>query len=74
MPTHPWYLGTDDLAFNSFLRLLAIHHGIMATFQPPPSYTAQQLAALYPSSLELRQVQVIFRHGCFPVLYLHIHT
>ncbi|KAF8247060.1 phosphoglycerate mutase-like protein [Wilcoxina mikolae CBS 423.85] len=35
----------------------------MSTFQPPPSYTAQQLAALYPSTLELRQVQVIFRHG-----------
>ncbi|CCX12333.1 histidine phosphatase superfamily [Pyronema domesticum] len=35
----------------------------MATFVPPPAYTAQQLAQLYPSSLELRQVQVIFRHG-----------
>jgi len=35
----------------------------MATFQPPPPYTAEQLSALYPSKLELRQVQVIFRHG-----------
>ncbi|KAA8893656.1 histidine phosphatase superfamily [Sphaerosporella brunnea] len=35
----------------------------MSTFHPPPPYTPEQLAALYPSGLELRQVQVIFRHG-----------
>ncbi|KAI5857050.1 histidine phosphatase superfamily [Tricharina praecox] len=35
----------------------------MTTLNLPPPYTAEQLAALYPSNLELHQVQVIFRHG-----------
>ena len=39
----------------------------MSTFTPPLPLTAQQLAGLYPAGLELRQVQVLFRHGCFPL-------
>ena len=48
------------------LRLLPITAASMSTFTPQLPPTAQQLAELYPASLELRQVQVLFRHGCFP--------
>nr|POE86604.1 putative acid phosphatase spbc4.06 [Quercus suber] len=35
----------------------------MTTLSPRPSYTSEELAALYPSFLELTQVQVLLRHG-----------
>jgi hypothetical protein len=40
----------------------------MTTFNPPPPYTADELKRLYPSLLELRQVQIIFRHGALQLL------
>ena len=35
----------------------------MATLQPRPPYTAEELARLYPRDLELQQVQILLRHG-----------
>lgn len=35
----------------------------MTTLIPRAPYTQEELATLYPSDLELRQVQVILRHG-----------
>ncbi|KAH8152453.1 uncharacterized protein LAJ45_03293 [Morchella importuna] len=35
----------------------------MTTFVPPPPYSPQELKSLYPESLELHLVQLIFRHG-----------
>lgn len=35
----------------------------MTTLTPRTPYTKQELATLYPSDLELQQVQVILRHG-----------
>lgn len=37
----------------------------MTSFQPQ-SWSPEQLKTLYPPNLELRQVQVIFRHGIAP--------
>jgi hypothetical protein len=36
---------------------------IMTTLVPRAPYTQEELATLYPSDLELQQVQVILRHG-----------
>nr|POE72959.1 putative acid phosphatase spbc4.06 [Quercus suber] len=35
----------------------------MTTLSPRPPYTPSEIAALYPSSLKLTQVQVLLRHG-----------
>ncbi|KAI6856553.1 hypothetical protein D0864_12392 [Hortaea werneckii] len=35
----------------------------MTTLQPRPPYTSDELSSLYPSHLELQQVQIILRHG-----------
>jgi hypothetical protein len=35
----------------------------MTTLIPRAPYTKEELATLYPSDLELQQVQVILRHG-----------
>lgn len=35
----------------------------MTTLKPRQPYSQEELAALYPSDLELQQVQVILRHG-----------
>lgn len=35
----------------------------MTTLIPRAPYTQEELATLYPSDLELQQVQVILRHG-----------
>jgi hypothetical protein len=35
----------------------------MTTLVPRAPYTQEELATLYPSDLELQQVQVILRHG-----------
>lgn len=35
----------------------------MTTLIPRAPYTQEELATLYPSDLELKQVQVILRHG-----------
>ena len=35
----------------------------MTTLQPREPYTQAELAALYPTGLELQQVQVLLRHG-----------
>lgn len=35
----------------------------MTTLQPRKPYTEEELRSLYPSSLELQQVQVLLRHG-----------
>jgi len=35
----------------------------MSTLTPLPPYSDEELAKLYPDSLELRQVQVLLRHG-----------
>ena len=35
----------------------------MTTLVPRPPYTKEELSTLYPSDLELQQVQVILRHG-----------
>ena len=35
----------------------------MSTHHPPPPYTKEQLATLYPSTLDLQLVQVLLRHG-----------
>lgn len=35
----------------------------MTTLQPRPPYTQEELRTLYPSDLELQQVQVLLRHG-----------
>lgn len=36
---------------------------IMTTLQPRKPYTEDELRTLYPSGLELQQVQVLLRHG-----------
>jgi acid phosphatase len=35
----------------------------MTTLTPRAPYTPEELATLYPADLELKQVQVILRHG-----------
>jgi acid phosphatase len=35
----------------------------MATLQPRPPYSPEELKALYPTGLELQLVQVLLRHG-----------
>lgn len=35
----------------------------MSTLEPRPPYSAEELKQLYPDSLQLKFVQVLFRHG-----------
>lgn len=35
----------------------------MTTLNPREPYSPEELAKLYPSKLELQQVQIILRHG-----------
>ena len=41
---------------------------IMTSLEPRPPYTPEEIQRLYPSSLQLKLVQVIFRHGTSPHL------
>lgn len=38
----------------------------MASLNPRPPLSAEELSSLYPSSLQLHLVHVIFRHGISP--------